>query len=89
MNKLVVYGKPDCSQCVELVQKLKADAIPYEYKTLGEDFTREDLVEIKPPQVRTFPVPFIVDEDDNIVRYIKPQDVNVLDEDIARLVIDF
>ncbi len=71
MKKLVIYGKNDCPQCDAL--KLQLSNIDYTYLTLDVDFTREELVEIKPPQVRTFPVSFIKEND--TLTYIKNEDI--------------
>lgn len=90
MKKLVIYGKDSCSRCDQLKAKLSSDGIPYTYLKLDIDYSMEDLMKIKPATVRSFPLPFMVDEEDGTThRYIKPDDVGVMDEDIAALVIDF
>ena len=58
---LVVYGKTDCSQCTELLELLANTATDVTYLTLDIDYTREELMNIKPANVRTFPVSFIFD----------------------------
>lgn len=87
MKKLVIYGKDNCSQCDQLKAKLTSDDIPYTYLKLDVDYSMQDLMQIKPAAVRQFPMPFMVDSTTH--RYIKPDDVGVMDEDIAALVIDF
>lgn len=90
MKKLVIYGKEDCGQCTALVNRLKSDDIPYTYLKLDEDYDMKDLMTIKPAAVRQFPMPFIVDEEDGTThRYIKPDDVTIMDDDIATMVLTF
>jgi glutaredoxin len=56
-----IYGKPNCAMCTAAKQLLDNNGIPYTYKTLGEHFTREELLE-KVPQAREFPQIFIMGE---------------------------
>lgn len=72
MKELVIYGKTDCPQCDSLLNRLKS--VPFKYLTLGIDFTREELMDIKPTNVRTFPVSFIKEND--TLTYIKNEDIN-------------
>lgn len=73
MKELVIYGKTDCPQCDSLLSKLGTKK--FKYLTLGADFTREDLMEVKPANVRTFPVSFIKDND--TLTYIKNEDIDL------------
>jgi glutaredoxin len=51
---ITIYGKTACPFCVSAKQLCEARGYEYEYKQLGEDFTREDVMEIF-PGARTFP----------------------------------
>ena len=73
MKELVIYGKTDCPQCDSLLNRLGNDN--YTYLTLGIDFTREELMNIKPSNVRTFPVSFIKEND--ILTYINNADISI------------
>lgn len=73
MKELVIYGKTDCPQCDSLLNRLKN--VPFKYLTLGIDFTREELMDIKPANVRTFPVSFIKEND--TLTYIKNEDIDI------------
>ena len=73
MKELVIYGKADCSQCDSLLTRLGNDN--YTYLTLDLDFTREELMNIKPSNVRTFPVSFIKEND--ILAYINNADISI------------
>ena len=72
MKELVIYGKTDCPQCDALLARLNETELTY--LTLDVDFTREDLMDIKPLNVRTFPVSFIKEND--ILTYIKNEDID-------------
>lgn len=58
---VVVYGKEDCPKCTKIVDALKntKEPITFEYFKMGVDFTRDEIMEKKPPRVREFPVCFI------------------------------
>ena len=72
MKELVIYGKTDCPQCDNLLNKLGDTHLTY--LTLDVHFTREELMYIKPPNVRTFPVSFIKEND--VLTYIKNEDID-------------
>lgn len=74
MKELVIYSKTDCSQCEELMNRLDSTNVNYTYLTLGESYDREELMEIKPANVRTFPVSFI--KENNVLTYIKNEDIS-------------
>ena len=90
-KELVIYGKSDCAQCDSLKMRLTSEDIPYTYLLLNTDYGTKELMEIKPLDVRTFPVPFIkrYEDGDYQFDYIKPEDINVMNEDIASLVLLF
>lgn len=52
---VVLYSKDNCSQCNTAKTILGTKGIVYEEKKLGEDFTREHLMEMF-PSARSFPV---------------------------------
>ena len=58
-KELVIYGKPGCPQCDSLKLRLDSEKIPYTYLVLNVDYGIKDLMEIKPVDVRTFPVSFV------------------------------
>ena len=49
-----IYGKPQCPFCDMAKALCENKNIPYTYKQLNEDFTREELLVIF-PNARTFP----------------------------------
>ncbi len=49
-----IFGKPQCPYCVQAKSLCEREGLPYEYFQLGEDFTREELLEDF-PNARTFP----------------------------------
>jgi glutaredoxin len=51
---IVIYGKINCAFCEAAKQLLDSKNIPYIYKQLGEDFTREEILE-KAPGAKQFP----------------------------------
>jgi len=51
---IYIWGKPACSQCEAAKRLLDARNIAYEYKQLGVDFEREDVL-AEFPEARTFP----------------------------------
>lgn len=51
---ITIWGKPACSHCEAAKRMLDAREIQYEYKQLGVDFEREQVLE-EFPEARTFP----------------------------------
>ena len=80
-KELVIYGKEDCPQCDSLKLRLTNDNIPFTYLVLNKDFSTKELMEIKPLDVRTFPVSFIKYEHwhwkDVVLDYIKNADISI------------
>ena len=72
MKELVIYGKEDCPQCDALLLRLNKTKL--RYLKLGVHFTRKDLMDVKPPNVRTFPVSFI--KENGTLTYIKNEDID-------------
>tara|TARA_R110000803_G_scaffold20442_2_gene52618 strand:+ start:2648 stop:2878 length:231 start_codon:yes stop_codon:yes gene_type:complete len=54
MIGVLIYGKPNCPFCDMAKQLCEREGLTYTYKSLGEDFTREEMIE-KFPDARTFP----------------------------------
>lgn len=51
---IVIYGKPDCTFCDQAKLLLDSQNIGYEYKELGKDFMKEDLLKLN-PGAKSFP----------------------------------
>ena len=51
---ITVYSKPQCPYCDKAKALLTSMDIPFTTRTLGEDLTREELLEIA-PTARTMP----------------------------------
>ena len=49
-----IYGKEQCPFCVQAKQLCETRSYPFVYKQLGQDFTREEVMELF-PGARTFP----------------------------------
>ena len=49
-----IYGKDACPFCVQAKQLCEMKGVEYVYKNLGQDFTREQVLE-EFPNARTFP----------------------------------
>lgn len=62
----VVYGKENCTYCVQAVALLESRGLLFEYKKVGEDVSREDFfslfekLDLPPP--RTVPQIFKLDQ---------------------------
>ena len=51
---IIIWGKPQCPHCESAKRMLDSRQIAYEYKQLGVDFEREDVLQ-EFPEARTFP----------------------------------
>lgn len=49
-----IWGKPQCPYCNQAKALCDQKQIPFTYKELGKDFTREEVLE-EFPGARTFP----------------------------------
>lgn len=49
-----IYGKPQCPQCEQAKRLCDTRGLDYTYKSLGTDFTRDELLEMF-PNARTVP----------------------------------
>jgi glutaredoxin 3 len=59
--KATVWSKDQCPLCVQAKQLLELKGIEYEERKIGEQWTREDLLEVV-PTARSVPQIFIDDE---------------------------
>lgn len=51
---IIIYGKPQCPHCESAKQFCNARLLKYEYRELGVDFDRDQILE-EFPEARTFP----------------------------------
>tara|TARA_B100001057_G_scaffold469151_1_gene529165 strand:+ start:404 stop:661 length:258 start_codon:yes stop_codon:yes gene_type:complete len=51
---IVIWGKPACPSCMKAKALCEKHSYPFEYKELGKDFGREEVME-QFPNARTFP----------------------------------
>ena len=51
---IIIWGKSQCPHCESAKRMLDSRQIAYEYKQLGVDFEREDVLQ-EFPEARTFP----------------------------------
>ena len=65
---VILYSKDNCSYCTNAKLLLTSKGISFSELKLGEDFTRETLLEMF-PEVKTFPV--IVIDGFNIGGYVQ------------------
>ena len=42
---IVIYGKPQCPECEKAKMFCETQGLEYVYKTLGTDYTKEQLIE--------------------------------------------
>lgn len=51
---IIIWGKPQCPSCLKAKALCESRGYNYEYKQLGVDFEREQVLE-EFPEARTFP----------------------------------
>jgi len=51
---ITIWGKPACPSCMKAKALCESRQFEYQYKELGKDFTREDVM-TEFPTARTFP----------------------------------
>jgi len=51
---IYIWGKPACPSCIKAKTLCEKYNYPFEYKQLGVDFEREDVI-AEFPEARTFP----------------------------------
>lgn len=42
---IVIYGKEDCTYCVQAVQLCESKGLDYDYKSMGKHYEREELID--------------------------------------------
>ena len=74
MSMITIYGKPMCPFCDKAKALCEQRGFDYEYKTLGTDYTKEELLETF-PGARTVPQIVINGQKiggwDQMVKYIE------------------
>lgn len=50
-----IYGKPDCGYCKKAVKILEENNISYQYYTVGEDISKEELEDSLGRTITTVP----------------------------------
>lgn len=58
--RVLIYGRQGCSFCQRAKDLCEQKGIPYDYQIVGEDITKESLVEMVGSDVRTIPQIFNV-----------------------------
>lgn len=53
-----IYSKPACSQCDQAKILLKMKGLDFTFKMLGTDYEIEEIKDLIPPTVKTFPIIF-------------------------------
>ena len=64
MNKYIIYSKPSCGYCLQAKDLLTIEQLPFDYLTLGTDYSLGDLMTLS-PDAKSFPQIFVVDENGN------------------------
>lgn len=68
-NTFVVYGGVGCSNCKQVVQLLNQKSKTFIYKSFGEDYEIQELMEILPTPSRSIPQVFVMGEG-NVLKHI-------------------
>lgn len=68
-NTFIVYGGAGCSNCQQVVQLLNQKNKAFIYKSFGEDYEIQELMEILPTPSRSIPQVFVMGEG-NVLKYI-------------------
>ena len=58
MSKLTIYGTQKCVKCRQLATIFEQHSIPYDYKSVGTDISKEELEYKVGRSVRSVPVLF-------------------------------
>ena len=71
-----IYSKPNCSFCLQAKDLLTMEQLPFEYLTLGTNYSLQEFMELF-PDARTFPMIVkdgeVVGGFNNLVEYLKQQ----------------
>lgn len=54
--KFTIYGKTNCTSCVQAKQLLESVGLDFEYKQLGNDFELLEMYDIAPRTHKAFPM---------------------------------
>lgn len=57
--KVTIYGRPNCTFCVQAKQLAETNGMSVEYKTVGEDILKEDLEKMIGHSIRSVPQIFV------------------------------
>lgn len=68
-NTFIVFGGAGCSNCKQTVQLLNQKNKTFIYKSLGEDYELQELIEILPTPSRSIPQVFVTGEG-NVLKHI-------------------
>ena len=49
----IIMGKEGCGHCIRAKETLKAKGLEYEYNTLGQNYTKEELLAMCAPIIPT------------------------------------
>ena len=61
MTKFIIMGKSDCQYCTKAKDLLTQKGLEFSYMNLGEDYTREELLEAV-PEAKSVPQIFMMEE---------------------------
>ena len=68
-DTFIVYGGAGCSNCKQVVQLLNQKNKTFIYKSFGEDYELQELIEILPTPSRSIPQVFVTGEG-NVLKHI-------------------
>ena len=68
-DTFIVYGGRGCSNCKQAVQLLNQKNKTFIYKSFGEDYELQELMEILPVPSRSIPQIFVMGEG-NVLKHI-------------------
>lgn len=71
-----IYGKPNCSYCLQAKQLLEMEQLPFKYKNLGTHYSLDELMTLS-PDAKSFPQVFkdgvLIGGFNNLVEHLKQQ----------------
>lgn len=54
-----IYGQPNCAFCGKATMLCDIKGVEYVYKSMGVDYTKDDLLKVIPKTHRTLPAIFV------------------------------
>lgn len=60
--KVIIYGRPNCTFCVQAKQLAESNGMTVDYKTVGEDILKEDLERLVGKPIRSVPQIFVTSD---------------------------